>query len=341
MRWLACHPGPHFSVADVHVGWCEALGAAGETVIDYPLGDILTWYDSVLLPYGPQRFRKALPGEQAVELAVDRLCAALYKTRPDVLLATSGFFLSPTLCDVARRDKVKVVLLATEQPYELGRELGLAGHCDVVLLNDPTHLGKFQPVTTARYQPHCYRPAVHCPGPADPALVCDLGFVGTGYQSRVNFIERMDLAGLEVRLAGNWQTLNDDSPLRRYIRQDSLGDCLDNVDAVNLYRSARVGINLYRREAEHAELADGWAIGPREVEMAAIGLPFVRDPRPEGDHLFPMLPTFSTPAEAADQVRWFLAHPAERSTAAAKAREAVADRTFDNAAAALLRLLDT
>jgi hypothetical protein len=74
--------------------------------------------------------------------------------------------------------------------------------------------------------------------------------------------------------------------------------------------------------------------------MAAVGAFFLRDPRPEGDALFPMLPTFTTPGEAADQLRWYLAHPDARETAAAKAREAVADRTFDSNAARLLRLLD-
>jgi spore maturation protein CgeB len=340
VRWLACHPGPHFSVADVHAGWAEALRTAGEKVVEYPLGDSLTFYSSVLMQVGPNMFARALDNDQATSLAVDRLCGALYKVRPDVLLLTSGFFLPPTLFDVVRRDGVRVVLLATEQPYELGRELDLAAHCDVVLLNDPTHLAKFQEVTTARYQPHSYRPSVHCPGPADPALACDLAFVGTGYASRIDFLERMDLTGLAVRLAGNWQQLAAESPLRPYVAQDELQDCLDNVEAVKLYRSAKVGINLYRREAERPELAAGYSVGPREIEMAACGLFFLRDPRPEGDRLFPMLPTFTSPAEANSHLRWFLAHPAARETAAAKAREAIADRTFDHAAAALLRLLD-
>lgn len=339
MRWLACHPGPNFSVQDLHVGWVEALRAAGEHVVVYPLGSALTFYDSALIQIGSGTFQKALTGEQATQLAADRLAGALYKVRPDVLLLTSGFFLDPQLLDLARRDGVTVVLIATEQPYEHTRELVLARHCDVVLLTDPVNIVDFQQVTTVWHQPHCYRPSLHTAGPPDPALACDLSFVGTGYASRIEFLERMDLTGLDVLLAGNWQQLGKDSPLRRHVAH-GLDDCLDNEQTVQVYRATRVGLNLYRREAETPARVAGWGVGPREVEMAAIGCFFLRDPRPEGDELFPMLPTFTSPEQASDQLRWWLARPDERRDAALKAREAIAERTFFAAAARLLRHLD-
>jgi hypothetical protein len=339
MRWLTCHPGPHFSVADVHVGWVEALRGAGEHVVDFPLGDALTFYDTVLTRCGDNEFRKALTGEQAKGLAADRLAAALYKVRPDVLLVTSGFFADPQLFDVARHDGVKVVLLCTEQPYELPRELGVAEHADIAVLNDPIHLERFRQVCTAEYIPHAYRPAVHHPGDPVPDLVCDFAFVGTCYPSRLAFFERMRLDGLDVLLAGNWQILGDDHPLRPFVAHHP-DECMPNERTADIYRSARASINLYRREAQAADLVEGWAMGPREVELAASGCFFLRDPRPEGDALFPMLPTFTTPEEAGELLRWWLDHPAQRATAAAKAREAVADRTFDHNAARLLRLLD-
>jgi hypothetical protein len=170
-------------------------------------------------------------------------------------------------------------------------------------------------------------------------LACDLGFVGTGYPSRVMFFEAMDLTGIDVCLAGNWGGLDECSPLRPFLAHDE-EECLDNAQTADLYRSATVGMNLYRRESERPELSQGWAMGPREVEMAACGLPFVRDPRGEGDEVFPMLPTFTCPQEASELVRWWLAHPDARSDAAFKAREAIADRTFVNNAAGVLRMLE-
>jgi spore maturation protein CgeB len=339
MRLLACHPGPHFSVADLHLGWVEALRAAGVHVVDYPLGDALTFYDSVFVRSGEQEFRKALTAEQATDLARDRLAAALYKVRPDVLLVTSGFMVDTQILDAAQHDGVTVVALMTEQPYELTRELALAEHCDVVLLNDPIHLDRFRQVCTAEYVPHAYRPSVHTPGPALPELVSDFAFVGTCYPSRLKFFERMNLDGLDVLFAGNWQILDDTHPLRRYVSH-GLNECMPNTAAVDIYRATKVSINIYRREAQAEHLADGWAMGPREVELAAVGCFYLRDPRPEGDELLPMLPTFATPEDAGEQLRWWLNHPEARETAALKAREAIADRTFDRNAAQLLRLLE-
>jgi hypothetical protein len=168
----------------------------------------------------------------------------------------------------------------------------------------------------------------------------EFAFVGTGYQSRAQFLEAMNLDGLDVLLAGNWAQLEDDSPIRRYVAHDP-EECLDNERTVEVYRSTEVGLNLYRREAEAEHLAAGYAMGPREVEMAATGLFFLRDPRPEGDDVLSMLPTFTTPEDAADQLRWWLTKPDSRREIADKAREATADRTFTNQAARMLRLLDT
>ena len=340
MRWLAAEPGPAYSVLDVHNGWVEALRELGEQVIEYPLGSMLTFYDHALLEAGPGRFRKALTGEQATELATDRLCGALWKTRPDALLITSGFFVDGQVLDRARRDGVKVVVLGTESPYEDERQLKLAEHADVFLVDDPTNLGRFQAVTTAVYTPKAFRPSVHQPGPPDPMLACDLSFIGTGYPSRIELLEAMDLEGVDVLLAGNWQRLDDDSPLRRFVPGD-VEECLDNATAAAVYRSTRVGLNLYRREAERPELAAGWSMGPRELEMAATGCFFLRDPRGEGDEVLHMLPRFTSPEEASALLRWYLDHPDQRAELAAQALAAVQGRTFDQSAATLLRLLDS
>ena len=339
MRWLACAPGPAYSVQDCHNGWVEALRNAGEKVLDYPLGDWITFFGAAQIPAGTGVHRPVFTADQAYEAAADRLAAALWKTRPDVLFLTSGFFLPLPLLDTARRDGVKIVLLCTEQPYELSRELELAEHSDIAMLTDPTTLARFTEVCTAVHQPHCYRPTVHHPGPADPTLEADLAFVGTGFPSRVEFFEAMALDGLDVMLAGNWQDLPEESPLRGFVT-GGREECLDNTKTAAVYRSMRVGLNLYRREAEAEDLVQGWAVGPREIEMAACGGYFVRDSRPEGDALFPSLPVFRSAEEAGELVRWALAHPQARADAAAKAQEAVQDRTFDNAAARLLRLIE-
>jgi spore maturation protein CgeB len=172
-------------------------------------------------------------------------------------------------------------------------------------------------------------------------MASDFCFVGTAFPSRVEFLEAMDLdhSGMDVLLAGQWQMLDKDSPLQKWIAHD-VREGVDNDQTAQIYRSAKTSLNFYRREADRPELVEGWAMGPREVEMAACGLFFVRDPRPEGDEVLSMLPTYDSPADATAKLRWWLEHDEDRAMVARAIRARIADRTFDNAAKRLLTLLE-
>lgn len=341
MRIVAAHPGPAFSVHDCHVGWTEAFRKLGHPVAEYNLSERLTFYDAALFEMpGTGELRRALTVNQARELAVNGLYATLYKLRPDLLFVTSAFFYPPDIFELARSYGTRVVLLHTESPYEDTRQMALAGHVDVNLLNDPTNLDAFRRINPATYyMPHSYRECLHHPGSVDPNLAADLAFVGTGYRSRIEFLEAVDLTGLDVFLAGNWQPLGDDSPLRKHLAHEP-DECLDNEQTTAVYRSSRCGLNLYRREAETGDVAGGWSCGPREIEMAACGLFFLREPRGESDELFPMLPTVTTPGEASELLRWYLARDDARHEAATHARSAITDRTFTIRAAELMAILE-
>jgi hypothetical protein len=338
VRWLLVHPGPAFSVQDVLTGWEEALRSLGETVAVYNLGDRLTFYDAAAIDAGHGDYRKALTVEQAKQLAANGLLSTCYQYWPEVVLVVSAFFIPAHMLDLLRLRGHRVVLLHTESPYEDDRQIELAAHADLNLVNDPTNLERFRLQAPTLYAPHAYREMVHQPGPTT-APVSDLAFVGTGYPSRVEFFHNLDLDGLRVALAGNWMRLDFDDPLRHFVVHD-INECFDNEDFVPYYRSARCGINLYRREANDDTLLLGATMGPREVEMAACGLFFLRDPRQEGDDVLPMLPTFTSPAEASELLRWYLARDGLRARLARRARDAVADRTFTNHATQLLRLFD-
>jgi hypothetical protein len=307
----------------------------------YNLGDRLTFYDAAFIETGHldeggnKQFRKAVSREGAIQLAANGILSAAYKCWPDVILLVSAFFTPPDLLEVLRARGHKIVLLHTESPYQEDEQQLRAPWASVNLLNDPVNLESYRQFGPVAYMPHAYRESVHFPG--GPGKRWDLTFTGTGFPSRIQFFEQMNLAGLDVKLAGFWADLDEASPLRRYVA--AVDECIDNEDTAALYRQARTGINLYRREAEQAHVGEGWAMGPREVEMAACQLWFARDSRPESDQLFPMLPTFTEPGEAGELLRWALAHDAEREKAAAAAREAIADRTFENNARKLLAMI--
>ena len=335
---LVVHPGPHFSVADVHNGLLKGLRQCGVDAHEYNLHDRLNFYSEAHLPDG-DGYRRAFSEEAAIRMAVKGLEQTLYEWWPDIVVIVSGFFIPPEMWAVLARRPHHVVLWCTESPYEDDRQMQPARYADTVILNDPLNTDWFRTENERTfYLPHSYDPDVHH---ADAtARTTDFGFIGTGFASRIEFFEQVAWPTSDVVLGGNWAQLDDDSPLLPFLMHADRAECVDNADTAAFYRRCKASVNLYRRETSEHGRADGWAMGPREVELAATGTFFLRNPRGEGDDLLPMLPTFTEPGEFADLLGWWLAHDAEREAAAERARLAVADRTFRNTAARLLSLLE-
>lgn len=349
-RVMIVHPGPQFSVHDVYMGWQEALIERGIRTHEYNLQDRIAFYESSYLytgkhdDSGAAQFKKAITHkDQVVGMASNGLMSAAYQFWPDVLIVVSAFFIPSRTLDIIRDRGTKVVLLFTESPYEEPRQLERAKHADLVLLNDPLKLPDYDAAgIPATYMPHAYRPRVHHPAPAKDDLATDFAFLGTGFPTRIEFFEKLialgAFDGIDVTLGGNWQNCRLDSPVLDYLSHD-LTECVENELTTRVYQSARAGMNLYRHEADD-DVKTGIAMGPREVEMAACGLFFLRDPRPESDEILHMLPAFASPEDAAEQLRWWLAHDTEREKAAAQARAAIRDRTFEANVTRLLALLE-
>ena len=338
VRVLVCQPGPAFSVKDVYNGWVGGLRANGVEIIEYPFEDRL-WAAQHFHLQHEDKWLPAFPFEAAVQYALEPLGSWIYETQPDLVLFVTGFWIRVAPLELIRQRGTNVAVLFTESPYEDDVQLERAAHLDACVVNDPTNLERFLELCEHTiYLPHSYNPALHAPGPAHDDKRSDLCIVGTGFPSRVRFLERMGLDGLDVALLGNWKTL-EDHDLRRYVRGE-LDACLDNRDTVDWYRSTRASLNLYRRESNRPELSAGWSMGPREVELAATGTFFLTEARGENSQVLPMVPKVADPEDAGEQLRWWLAHDRERAQVVVDARRAIAGWTFENRAAEFLRLVD-
>lgn len=320
MKVLVVDPGPAFSVADVFNGWVHGLKRYADVQV-YNLGDRLGYHEQALKAAGTDP-------QTIADMACEGIRAACFDWWPDLVVIISSFYIPPRVYDVLRLRKIPVAVILTESPYEDDSQVLIAERADIVAINDPTNIERFrQHNPNTHYFGHAYNPDRHHPRPPVAEYASDFCFVGTGFPGRIAFLEAVDWSGIDVALGGNWQNLPDASPLLPFVAHD-LDACLDNRQTVELYTSAKASANLYRTEAQRPDLLDGWAAGPREIELAACGTFFLREPRGESDQLFPMLPTFDGPDDFGDQLRWWLAHDMERREAARLARAAVADRTF-------------
>lgn len=336
------HPGPAFSVADVYNGWRDAFRELGCDVHEAHLdADLNVFSSAEFVNEHTGERAKLFNLEAAWQMSMRSLYAECFRVWPDLVFNVYGMMISPNVLRSIKGRGIKVATLFTESPYEDVTQVERAEVPDMVLVNDPTNLDAFEAANPGRvfYQHHCYRPEVHRPGRVGAEFRSDFCFVGTGYESRVKFLEAVDWSGIDAALAGHWRYLSEDSPLRKFLAHD-VGHCCDNTETVKLYRGTKVSANLYRQEVEDGADAAGWAMGPREVELAAAGTFYLTEPRGENRDVLPMVPTFSDPGEFGDLIRYFLAHPRERNAIARQARDAVADRTFVNSARLFLQRLE-
>lgn len=323
---------PHgWATADVASGWVSGLRSCGVTVGVFELASQLAWFAHAEVE-GEYLDRDRV--RAAVGL---NLLGTVYECDPDVVVIVHGADIDWRAVATIR---CPVVLICTESPYELEAQVLAASVMapDVVLLNDPVGADSMSQIAPTFYVSHAYDPLVHYPGGG--AHRWDCCFVGTGFAARAELLAGVDWSGINLALGGMWD--NAPEVLRRYVLHvDDPTACIDNVDTAEIYRQSATGFNVYRSDSHGTHsTSDGWAIGPREVELAACGTWFARHPRGEGDDLFSMLPTFADSAELGDLIRWAITHPDERHHAATEARDAIADRTFAHHAAALLRRLD-
>lgn len=329
-------PGATWATADVARGWANGLQSAGVEVVRFRLDHRIRWFTDRLTD---EEMADPAMMPKVRRMASESLAGALYEFRPDLLLVVDGKDIPPEVWTGMRRRGQQIVLVHTESPYEDDR-IGHMWWCaDHHLVNDLPGVERLRHHTpNVAYSPQCYDPAVHHPG--GYRTEHQVVFVGSGFKGRGDFLARVDwekVGGLT--LAGHWSKIAAGLPpppeLVRWVAD--LQEPLPNEAAADLYRTSKLGLNLYRTDFVDAGSGPGWALGPREVEMAACGLAFLRQARGEGDDLFPILPTFGTPEELSDLAVWWLAHDDAREEAAAAAQAAVADRTFDRHAASLLR----
>jgi spore maturation protein CgeB len=348
-RILVVHPGPDFSVADVYRGWIKSLKKQGHQIMEYNTNDRLSFYgqavfqDKEVAPcehgFGP--VRKAMPDpEMIAQMATKGLFETCYTFWPDVIFFVSAFFTTGQTLHILRQRGHKIVMLHTESPYQDDEQMQRGAYANLNLLNDPTNISKWAELGPVAYVPHAYDSDVHFPViPRDYRI--DFSFIGTSFISRLKFFDQVNFDGIDTVFGGNgWDTVPPEyQHLWRYLghRPD---ECVDNTETARIYRQTRVGLNLYRREGEDQHQGEGWAMGPREVEMAACGLFFIRDPRPESDEVFGMLPSFSSPEEAEELIRYYIKHQDKREDLAAEALYEVQDRTFDSHCDSVMELMD-
>lgn len=348
MKLLVCHPGASWSTHDVFEGLRFGLKHHGVDVIEYRL-DVRLEMSHKVLNAQSRIARKANPefpkptqpdvfyhaGAGALEKAL--------RNQVDAVLIVSAMYFHPDVIVLMKRAGLKVFVLFTETPYDIDKELLVAKLVDGCWTNERSSVPAFRQVNPCSgYLPHGWHPEKH--GAIDlPADVPshDVVFVGTGFPDRITFFNAIDWTGIDLGLYGTWKGIG----LKKELRDAVKAEQVDNAYAAALYRKAKIGINLYRAFAgwgRTARRVTGDSLSPRAYELAAVGAFHLSAYRSEVVETFGhLVPTFTTPIEAATLIQRWLPDDEGRQKVAAQLPACVAESSWVERAATVIGDLQT
>lgn len=337
LRVLIAHPGATWSTADVESGLRYGLKYHGVEVISYRLDQRIAVEGKRLYAMWRQR-KKVEPeierpnrADISYQASIGALEMALRK-QVDVVLIVSAMFFHPDAMVMMRRAGLRVVALFTESPYDHEQEMAVAALVDGGWTNERSVVSAFRAVNPYMgYLPHGWHPETHHLSAASLEEVPrhDVVFVGSGFAERVTFFNSIDWTGIDLGLYGTWKGLGLSKQVLRHVKAAQIS----NAAAAALYRRASIGLNLYRsskgwgRNAPH--IAHAESLSPRAYELAACGAFHVSESRSEVREVFgALVPTFSSPTEAAALIRLWLADDAGRARVSAQLPACVAEASW-------------
>jgi spore maturation protein CgeB len=344
MKVLLLHPGASWSTADVEAGLRYGLQYHGVHVVPYRLDQRIDFASKWLHTMWRQK-KKAQPDlekpkthDVMYHAGVGALEMAL-RHRVDVVLVVSAMLLHPDVIVMMKRAGLRVVVLFTESPYDEEQELRVAALVDGCWTNERASVPRFAAVNPrAGYLAHAWHPERHFVSSRSIGDLPshDVVFVGSGFSERITWFNSIDWTGIDLGLYGTWKGLGLNKQVKAAVR----GAQVTNEMAASLYRRAKIGLNLYRTSKgwrSGQRIAHAESLSPRAYELAACGAFHLSDHRAEVREVFgDLVPTFTTPHEAAALIRLWL-HDAEgRARVAAALPACVAESSWTQRAATVI-----
>jgi spore maturation protein CgeB len=332
MRILFVHAAADMSIGDVSRGYRMALERQGHEILDYYMTKRIAYHESAIPKDLPLQSRKEIISRMASETIFNE---AIYHNA-DFVLVVSGLSVHPVFLWLLRRLDIPTAVIFTESPYD---DLAQAQWASLENVGERANITIF---TNDEYSaehhgwhflPPSYDPNIHRPEEPNKETKCDVFMCGSGWVERTKFLEAVDWTGIHLKLYGIWPMIKDnyDSPLY----ESFVPLIINNQKIAGMYAAVKISLNFHRAHEQ------ALTPNPRIFEAAACGVFQLSDPRKGLWNIFgESIPTFKTPAELEQQVRYFLERPEQRQLLAAEARRRVEVHTFDTRAVELIRVME-
>jgi spore maturation protein CgeB len=328
VRILFVWPNASWAVFDVARGLRIALARQGHDIKDFWLDSRMKYHARSIsyLKFDPEQIEEEVRLEISRQASDTMVIEAMYH-EADLVMIVSGLQIHPGGLWLVRQADIPIAMFLTESPYDDEAQSDLAALSNWVFTND---LLSAERHPDWHYLAHAIDPQLHQPGAVEADKACDVFMVSSAWPERRELLERVDWTGIDFRLFGFWPDVDEQSPLRPFVRDERMA----NEDAVRWYRSAKISINHHR----HSEVAK--SMNPRVREIVASGGFCISDPRQEISDLFgASIPTYRSAEELASQIRYFLAHPQVRADLIKRAQHGLNGDTFDDRAREVMRVI--
>jgi hypothetical protein len=347
VKVLCAAPGPTHSTIDVYNGIVGGLREVGHQVgefrthnsLDHANRCLQLRWEAAGSPIGEEP-----DGNNVLfHASSDVVLYALYHEVNWVVFVSCGI-VHPSVYTMLRRAHVPTAMVLTESPHEDERQAQAAQLVDVVWTNERTSVAGLRSVNpNTHYLQHAYAPTRHCPSELTPDVPAhEVVFIGTLWQERIDLLSAVDWSGIDLGIYGSADLFDferfpsEDNERKRAVLEPYLHiGFIDNQRTTDLYRAAKLGLNLHRtsvRLAGGEHILSAESMNPRCYEQAATGgALLVTDARERGEVLETFgeaVATFDGPEQLEDLVRTLLYDDDAREQRADAMRQAVMPHTF-------------
>jgi len=338
MKVLAVSSPHTASTRDVWTKLCLGLTANGVEVQPFDLVPRISLFEQ--MTNDMHKKKQELPhGWNPATLAYEAVLGAALAFDCDTVIVVSPQYFPEGITDLLRKVGIKSVAYCTECPYEDEIHMPVvASSFDMTLVNDLNSLGLFQSFCDkVMYTPHSYNPLLHYPPADEDSREQNTVFVGTGYQSRMDFFAKVDWpVPLDIH-GGYWKLPKKTKNVRIHtgtemahkmmlsrqtgVRPNLIGmgseaqkkkfayEIVEPEETAEIYRDAGAAFSLHRTlkyfgSEETIITGEAYSLGPRNWELAACRTFQVSDFRQELVDVFEdSVPLYETPRELGDLMR--------------------------------------
>lgn len=346
MRVLAVSSPHIYTTRDVWTKAVVGLRRAGVEVETFDLIPRLQMY--TFLEETAKKSKKfGLPPAYATHtMAYEAITGAALHHNVDWVLVVSPQYFPQQIASLIRKAGIKTACYMTECPYEDTIDTPIkASHFDLVLVNDRNSKMLYESFAPrVEYIPHSFDPEIHYP-PEKERRQRNVIFIGTGYQTRGQFLQQIDWTkiGGRLDLYGLWERgwLGSRSSLRPYVR----GEWMTNNKTAEVYRKSAAAFSIHRLSryvgtTEQIIEGEAYSMGPRNYELAACRTFQVSDYREEVVDVFgDSMPIYNTPQELAALMKRAFREPTWRKDMAYRQWEAVQGHTCEAQMAKVAEIL--